>query len=836
MKRALIIGSQVAGLTGVHNDIAAIRPRLESRGFELDVRTKDAASREGILAGLRRLITDSGEQDAAVIYYSGHGARVHNPRHLPGTRNEPQLLHCLVPTDWFEPGFRGLLGVELSQQLAELTAKTKNVAVILDCCHSARMWKGADSQAVARALDRIRVAGVGEHLELLEQREREGEFDLSKLHAESNPDAVRLVAAEADRSAYELPLEFAGKHQSMGIMTAMLSEVLDELGKARISWRTLAMLVRERVMQRYDYQRPELEGPGQRYLFEIASAKLDGGVVYYEDSGRPALRTCRLLGAEVGARYALMQPGCSEYDSSKTVAEAVITDFVAAGAHVRLEPRDDTVAPSVGTLAFLLEGPLGKRGVRVRGEGPNAEAMSEAIAASRYVTVASAAKQDRAVAFVEVEVGDELTLLGDNGHALAYSERNNATGRGRIVRELERWARAETLRELGDGELRSRWEFEWGRVVDGQKIPMTDGDMVHSGDGIYIEFINQSKRPLLFTAFDIGVDGAITLLTGAEPSGTKVEPGQSYVLGLELGDTGLLVSWPENVPDAVPLPESLMLIVSEARHDFTALETRGARATARGLSTPLEHILDQIGRGGTRNVGSQRQGESAKYAVARVDFVTTAQPRVPFAVEQPVGRLLLEQALDQPVAQQPQRELAIRLNELLVHDNRKLWGSTDIRIDTLCVTGDQEVSTSTHVFGHIADEDRVPFDNLLVFKGPVTGFVDFAIWVSKHDDGQADLPELMREVANEAEFQHAVTVLGGLALAGPQAASLAAGLAAGGTVTYFVSRLIQRALGQHIGLYRCSFLPQEEWGIGRHPKSDMLRAQDFSFSFEILPV
>lgn len=627
MKRALLIGSQVAGLTGVHNDIAAMHSRLESRGFELDVRTEGAASREGILQGLDRLITDSAEQDAVVIYYSGHGARVHNPRHLPSTRNEPQLLHCLVPTNWFEPGFHGLLDIELSRQLAELTGKTRNVALILDCCHSARMWKGADNQAVARALDRVVVAGVGEHLELLERREREREFDQSKLHAESNPYAVRLVAAEADRSAYEMPVELAGKRQRMGIMTVMLCEVLDELGDARVSWRTLAMLVRERVMQSNNYQRPEVEGPSQRYLFETASAKLDGGVAYFEDRGRPALRTCRLLGAEVGARYALMQPGASEYDPSKTVAQAVITDFVGAGAHVRIEPLGDAKPPSVGTLGFLLEAPLGKRGVRVRGEGPNVVPMCEAIAASKYVTVASGA-EGGAVAFLEVAVGDELTLLADSGHALAYPERNSATGRDRLVRELERWARAETLRELGDGELRSRWDFEWGRVVDGQKVPMTAGEMVHSGDGIYVEFTNHSKRPLLFTALDVGVDGAITLLTSAEPSGTKVEAGASYVLGLELGDEGLPVSWPEHVPDAVPLRESLLLIVSESRHDFTVLETSGsARGPAKSPRTSLEHVLDQIGRGGTRNVDGQRQAESASYAVARLDFVTSAQLR-----------------------------------------------------------------------------------------------------------------------------------------------------------------------------------------------------------------
>ena len=100
-------------------------------------------------------------------------------------------------------------------------------------------------------------------------------LDLSKLHAESNPHAVRLVAAEADRSAYELMLEFQGKRQRMGIMTAMLCAVLDELGNARVSWRTLGMLVRERVMQRY-----REHNPGPWAIVHTRDAKMIGTCSY----------------------------------------------------------------------------------------------------------------------------------------------------------------------------------------------------------------------------------------------------------------------------------------------------------------------------------------------------------------------------------------------------------------------------------------------------------------------------------------------------------------------------------------------------------------------------
>jgi hypothetical protein len=351
-RRALILGSQTMGLTGVHNDVDAIRARLEARGFSLDVRIGDDASYEGICEGLERLVADSEPSDAALIYYSGHGARVVNPRRgqlRSDGRLEPELFHALVPTDWSATRFRGLLDLELSLHLARLTDKTHNVSIILDCCHSARMWKSIeddDEPPVVRAVDRVEVPGVEDVVD--ELRKRDG----SRLHGELNPHAVRLVACEADRSAYELRVTIAGRPQRMGLLTGTLVALLDELQDTRISWRTLAMLLREHVMQRIPIQRPEVEGAMQRYLFEVATAEQGGGVAYFLDKGKPALRTSRLLGAEVGARYAIMPLGASEYDKAATIAEAIITQIAETHSYVDLQLSDSNVAIPIGVMAF----------------------------------------------------------------------------------------------------------------------------------------------------------------------------------------------------------------------------------------------------------------------------------------------------------------------------------------------------------------------------------------------------------------------------------------------------------------------------------------------------
>src|ERR1700688_4827996 len=99
VKRALIIGSQTGGLNGVHADVDAIREALERFAFKTpDIRTGDNASREGILAGYEALIADHRPEDAALIYYSGHGGRALNPSQPEGS--PPQYLQFLVPTDF----------------------------------------------------------------------------------------------------------------------------------------------------------------------------------------------------------------------------------------------------------------------------------------------------------------------------------------------------------------------------------------------------------------------------------------------------------------------------------------------------------------------------------------------------------------------------------------------------------------------------------------------------------------------------------------------------------------------------------------------------------------
>lgn len=607
-KRALIVGSQILGLAGVDNDVEAIAQRLDDRGFSLDIRRGADASGSGFRDGVHKLIRDTTSNDLALVYYSGHGARVCNPDYAPGTPGSQRLLQCLVTTDWSSTTFCGILSLELSLLLTKLTNATRNVSVVIDSCYSARMWKGLvrSEAAKARVHDGSEVPGVDKALAELRRA------GLASLFPESNPHAIRLVAAEADRPAYEQAVELGGRIRTMGIMTATLCEVLDELGSAPVTWRTLALLVRERVMFRYDLQRPELEGPGNRIAFEAGTAGVEGAVAYFDDAGEPSLRTSRMLGADVGARYAILAAGEHELRPEQTVAEATVVHFEGTCARVRLEPP--TAKPANGALAYLLESPLGKRGVRLHGSADVLGPLREVITSSRFVTEV----QDGPL--IEVVGSNEgLVLRSVSGEALSHVTQN----RGQILRALENWAKADNIRLLAKGGLVEPYRLTWGRVVKGQQFRMASGNLVHVGDGIYVQFENLSELPLYFSAIDIGVDGTVTLLTRASPTGTKVAPKSSYTLGLEQTDTGMPLSWPDSVPppEAVPsLPESIVVIVAAGLHDFAALET--GKLNNGVPNSSLGQLLGQIGSGGVRS-SRGRKVEIGDYSVERIDFMVS---------------------------------------------------------------------------------------------------------------------------------------------------------------------------------------------------------------------
>jgi hypothetical protein len=836
-RRALLIGSETGELSGVHNDVEVMTALLTQRGFEIDCRTGSDATRAGILDGYEQLIVRAGE--AGVVYFSGHGGLA---RVLAPDGNPRRELQFIVPTDYHAsaPGdFRGITAIELSVLQARLTRRTRNVTVILDCCHAAHMSRRPDLRV--RALYHPTYLDVAEHDRML--RALGLPEDLTD--PVSNPDAVRLVACAPWESAYEYTNDTGLR---IGIFTDSLRIALDEAGPARVAWNALVQRIRGRVSALFG-QRPEVEGPARRLLFQLEEGRTGHtfGVVRPLPD-RVSLPGAALLGIRPGDQFAITAAGVAEATEATTVARATVNGTDGVTVHASFELCDGHQDLPAVTEAHPLVTSTFRSTVLVRGEGALAEQTRAAVNA---VPILHASVPDEPAGtdpvIAEVTVGDTL-VLWDGGSEPLVTVPADAGAVSRIVADLGLLGRTAALRRLAPGtgeELTDPFTVEWGRVTDsGTEALPPSGALLHAGEPLYLRLRNDSHRNLYFFAFDLGVGGAVTLVTASDRGGLRVEPKQEYVVG-ERAD-GLLkgsrLVWPAGVPTADPRPETVLVIVTAAPQDLSVLTHEGiSGSSTRGLSSLQRAIVAALGGG--RRDWSTVDGQAVPYAVVRLDCELSAAPApVPetarFLVdERPEEsmRLLRPRGLTRAPARPT--TVAVRLVELVVHRNRALAGA-DIRVDTLVLTGaagDLPVyRAQTARFSNIHDETRLPLDNLLIYHGPAVDYLDLAWWVSRDRGESLALSDLLSERLNAEEVRAALESLSALAVGAPHAAVAVAAVSASAIIVNTAYRLLSTAVGDSIGLYRTSMLASEGFGVGRHPVSGSRNAQDFSFAYEIV--
>jgi hypothetical protein len=591
---ALIIGSQTHGLTGVLGDAQRVAEALEGLGFEVSRCVGSDATRESILQSYRRLIQACVPDTAAFVYYAGHGAWSAEPG---------RGFQFIVPVDFeqsTEEDFRGITSLELSGLLQELTVKTRNVTVVLDCCFAARMFRGLD--LVPRALPEVSLPAVRAHLARLQARG----VELGGLPQESNPHAVRLVASAVDEPAYEYT-------NARGVRTGLLTDtflaVLQEARGLQVSWGQLARHVRERVLARCPLQRPELEGPARRLLFRLEELNQDTALVYYPERNRHWLRGGRLHGVNLGDEYAVMPLGALGPDRDRALAVARVIEVQGGCSRVELE-RGGAALPT-GAPAFRIRFATPRRAVALEGPGkatsPLWLRLSEALEASAVVRRAAEEEQEPVLAYVRL-AEERLDVLDQERDRIVHPLPAKEECAGQVVRAVEVLAHAQVLRELDSGEgadwIEQGLEVEWGRVAGGREVRLpTAGSCLRAGDSLYLRLRNRSGSRLYVSVFDVGVSGAVTLLSTSQPSGLVMGPERVELLGARPDGTlaGLELEWPSAVPREGERPESLIIIASDTAVDLRSLETYAHRgmwepgSPLQGQAHPMRYAVKQIG-------------------------------------------------------------------------------------------------------------------------------------------------------------------------------------------------------------------------------------------------
>lgn len=785
-RRALLIGSGTGGLAGTGNDTAAIAAALARWDFTPVVCDGENASRAGILDAYERLISQTGPDDAAVVYYTGHGAYSRDPSLADGMPG-PGVLQFIIPTDYEESSeddFRGIANVELSLLLNRLTGRTGNAAVILDCCHSGAMSRDRETGAVAKVWPRDVPGHLARaHLDSLHR----GGFDLSGLHPGGNPDAVRIVACATNQRAYEAPND---EGMPMGYLTDALTRALNTLDPAAkpLSWATVVDRVRQLVLERCGVQRPEVEGPGERELFGTEPVDQVTSLPASRQRQWVRIAGARLLGHGEGDEFAI-------YRDDDLLGVVVVEWTDGNAAFGKLQGPDPDLELPVGAHARLVTTTV-----------PTLPVSVDAGLASLMETV-------RTDPVLRVAAGDEtgsVRVVASAG-GVALHDRigplcQPKTAPQQLLGDLRRIARARAVLRLSEDpgmSLPARVDVGLARVVDGVAHPLpASGAVLHPGEAVCVMVRNESEQYLYVSLLDIGVSSQVTLLNPAHPSGVPIAPGKQYVFG---GDDvtgalpGLELSWPPSVPPVQPRRESIVALISEDRTDAVVLQQKGVRDRR-----PLNRLEQQLRRlsAQDRELITPMLTRSVRFAVRTIDFDVVPTPAPPrekavFEIDARPSPVVLNET------NAPTR-VVVRLPAVVVHHNRS-FRSQDFRLDTLVLTtgADGKVSHKTHtaLFTGTVDGTHLTVEDNPVFEGEVRERLDVAVWVSSDRGKKTDFST----IAGESTAQ----------------------------IIDSVEAVLTATSGQVIGLYRAGFRPGERFGAARLKAESTVRTTDFTFDLSI---
>lgn len=622
-RRALLLGSQTNGLRGVHSDVAAVDAFLAAREFERRVLLDADATRDGILAALRALVDDSADGDVIVLYYSGHGGRIANPQHASDS-DEPRHYTCIIPFDHKPDDFRAIFSAELSVFLAELSLKTRNITVILDCCHAEHALAG--ETLVPKAIELPWRSDVEKHRDWL----REQGYDLRARaeYAEGNPHVVRMAACKSSQSAYELVTAEGDAH---GLMTDALLRVLSDAGDAAPPWHAIAADVCARVTARYSTQEPLVLGPSERLLFDTIATPRTDVLTLRDREGVPYLSGGSLHGVALKSRYLLMPVNANRADRELALAEAEVVEVFTDRARVVLEPRDGAPAPKPGTRAYLVDPQVRRHPVALVGLAePLGDALALRITASPRLRVQEPESTDPAMSLRASEGG--LTLHDRAGLAVRkpwpLDPAPTAEALQAIVEYAEQLARVDDLLDLPPAEgptlLPMAPTLRWGRVGDVTSVFLPSaGARLQVSDRIYIRAASNSPVSVYVSILRIDADRSIKVMTSGSPSGVELRPGQTYTLGLDdLGQTfGVPLEWPAHVPTDTPQPVRFVAICTDLPIDLRSLESDAGTAA---LRRSLDELLDPQGR--IVHKGPESKPRSARYLRATLEILLETSP------------------------------------------------------------------------------------------------------------------------------------------------------------------------------------------------------------------
>lgn len=276
---AVLFGCATHGLTGVDADLRHMKAILAAYEIPAEaVEIHPTATAATIRDAFERLIDRVRPGDAVLVYYSGHGLRLVDP-------TTGATAYAVVPVA--RPGaaeeFPYILREELTAYFWRLSAITRNITWVADCCHAA---------GVFRATERIRslperTLAFAAYREAIRAR-----LPADLRDAEHNPDVVRVCACADTHKAYE--------DEHGGFLTRTLARALTDIGHAPVAVADLGRILERRLGER---QRPVVAGPVDRGWLGDQPHPAGGFATLLLNRNGTLIVGGRLLDQRVGDQY-----------------------------------------------------------------------------------------------------------------------------------------------------------------------------------------------------------------------------------------------------------------------------------------------------------------------------------------------------------------------------------------------------------------------------------------------------------------------------------------------------------------------------------------------------
>jgi len=673
VKVALLIGAP-NGLKGVEADVAVMARALKGRGFDpkgVCCCVGAEATRDRILGEVKRLANNASMYSEVVIFYSGHGGRVMNPRFdgvLRGETQRPRFFAFVMPSDVTKGGagdFRGILVAELESYFQQIVDGGARLTVIFDCCHAAAVVRSVTAgegtagagagtgQSVATtpgpgyeavrtlSLDEPYLAGLPAHFERLDRQR----IALTSLHGVCSPLIVRLTASGEAEAAFErateaVKLRFGAADPVAagaihGVMTAALVRALAEVGDAVVPWHVVGRRARA-LAAAASRQQVMLRGPHRRIIF---SEKEDGprrvaGIAV--DGAGLTLDVGAMCGVEVGDRFFVWPREVG----AASIGEVRVVRVDASRAWVE-RCEEGTCAADDERLANASVSPAGYARPRAR---VRCEATSEAgrrllgavVPEIGGVVEAGSAGCDAAAAVEVIERDGWLEVRRPGGGLLRepadfLPERRPEVAEAAIafVREaVEAIAIGHALVQLASGgseALRRRvaWSIE-RRSVRGREVfdarALARPLEVEIGDHLLVDVrrVDGAAGSLFVWVLMVGPGGRVSLLSSSWPTGAEITDSVPFTLGRRPDEfrEGVKIDWPLGVPR--PRQDGdrrgwIVLVLADGPADLTMWETE-AVAGWRGRVDRL------VGDSKRARTGEMPEGRAREWAAEAVEL------------------------------------------------------------------------------------------------------------------------------------------------------------------------------------------------------------------------